>query len=199
MFRLIVIFLVSLILSSCATYTPVSTKPEVKRTWKERQQILSRIDHFQLAGKIAFHSPNDAGSATLNWKENRGQYTVSLFGPLGSNSVKIMGQKGNVTLENTNGQRTHASTPEALVNKELGYRLPVSYLKYWIRGIAVPNLSNQPKLDNYQRLVQLQQAGWNVKFLSYGNVDNIDLPTRIQFSSADLEAKIIVYNWQLKE
>lgn len=183
-------------LTSCTTITTPPEAPTTKLTWQDRQAQLNRLDSWQLKGKIGVHTAQDSGSATVDWLQNRGRYTVSLEGPLGAGGMKLSGQPGNVTLEMSNGKRVTASNPEELLAREWGFNLPVSYLKYWVRGLPAPGAVNT-QFDDYHRLTQLSQSGWRVQFLSYTTINKLDLPTKIEISSSALSSKIIIYDWKL--
>ena len=189
-------FLFVLGLTSCTTISTPPDAPTAKLTWQDRQAQLNRLDSWQLKGKIGVHTAQDSGSATVDWLQNRSRYTVSLEGPLGAGGMKLSGQPGNVTLEMANGKRVTASNPEELLAREWGFNLPVSYLKYWVRGLPAPGAANT-LFDNFHRLTDLTQSGWHVQFLSYTTINKLDLPTKIEISSSTLTSKIIIYDWKL--
>lgn len=192
----LIMFLFAFGITSCTTVTTPPDAPTSTITWQDRQTQLNRIQAWQISGKIAVHTSNDAGSATVNWAQNHGHYTVALFGPLGTNGLKLSGQPGNVTLEMANGKRISASNPEELLAKEWGFNLPVSHLNYWIRGLPAPGTAST-QFDNYHRLTQVNQEGWTVQFLSYTTINKLDLPTKLEITSSSLTSKIIIYDWKI--
>lgn len=185
-------------LNSCTTITtPSDSRPILQRSWDQRKQLLSKIQRFQLNGKIAVQNNRDSGSATLNWMENPRQYTVSLLGPLGSNGMRLTGNAHSVMLQTSDGKHYSATTPEALLARQWGYHLPVSYLKYWIRGLPVTHLPAKTSFDRYHRLRILEQAGSTIQFERYMNVGTIDLPAKLTIRSSNLNTKIIIYRWKI--
>jgi outer membrane lipoprotein LolB len=183
-----------LFLTSCATLPPPSSEP-LKLSWEERKQALQKIDTWKLRGAIAIHTPGESGSASLNWQQKAQTYTISLFGPLGTNAVQINGQPGLVTLRNSQGQEFQATSPEQLLYNQLGWRLPVSHLYYWTRGLPVPSLPAQKAFDPYNRLSRLTQANWQVWFKQYGVFNQQELPTKIVLTHPQLNIKLIIYQW----
>ena len=184
------------LLSACSTMSTPPSAPAVKIPLKTRQVALNQINNWQITGKIGVRSANDSGSATVDWVQHDNRYMISLTGPMGANSMKLTGRPGEVALDMSNGKHFTASSPEELLAKQWGYHLPVSNMKYWIRGLPVPGAISNPRYDSYNRLSSLQQQGWNVQFLSYMNSGGRDVPSRISLNSPALQVKIVVYQWK---
>jgi len=185
-----------LFLSACSTLTPPSSKP-LDLSWKERQQALEQFKSWQLQGVIAVQTPSDNGSANLTWKQNAQTYTISLFGPLGSNAVQIQGKPGLVILQTAQGQSSHAANPEQLLYNQLGWKLPVSHLYYWARGLPVPTLPAEQAFDNHHRLIKLTQQNWQLWFKQYAVFHQKELPTKIILRHPQLNIKIVIYQWEI--
>jgi outer membrane lipoprotein LolB len=193
--RIIFVLGIFLGLAGCTTIAPEAPPSTV--SWETRQTALSRIQGWQLNGKIAVQTSRDSGSATVDWLQRNGSYTVSLLGPLGTSGLKLSGHPGSVTLETSDGKRFTASNPEELLAKQWGFNLPVSYLRYWIRGLPVPGIPSSDHFDPSHRLTDLSQQGWQVQYLSYTRSNNIDLPSKMFISSPTLKVKIIIYSWNV--
>lgn len=187
-------FILFLFLSGCGTLTPPASKP-LALSWSQRQQALEKMDHWQLQGAIAVHSPQDGGSANLTWQQQAQTYTISLFGPLGSNAVQVHGKPGLVTLSTAQGQQFSANSAEQLLYKQLGWKLPVSNLYYWARGLPVPTLPAKQEFDAYHRLSRLNQENWQLQFKQYALFNHRELPTKIVLTHPQLNIKIVIYQW----
>ena len=173
--HILFLFILVSLITSCATVAP--TAPPSQVSWQDRETILNRIQSWQINGKIGVQTAQDSGSATVDWIQNQQNYSVSLLGPLGTNGLKLSGQPGKVTLDMSDGKHFTASNPEELLAKQWGFNLPVSYLRYWIRGLPVPSLPVNSQFDTSHRLTDLMQQGWHVQFLSYTRQNNVDLPS----------------------
>ncbi|HVE45080.1 MAG TPA: lipoprotein insertase outer membrane protein LolB [Gammaproteobacteria bacterium] len=182
-------------LAGCTTIAP---SPPVTKTTKQNQTIaLKQITHWQLNGKIAVQTNKDGGSASLTWMQNNQHYDISLFGPFGTHSIRLYGQKGEAHVKTAEGQSATARSPEDLLAKQWGWHLPVSYLAYWVRGLPVPQLPYKSTLNDAHHLSTLNQAGWQVAFPSYQAVDAVSLPDKIIINSAMLKVKIVIYHWTI--
>jgi outer membrane lipoprotein LolB len=190
---------VSCLLTNCATKpktTPALPIPTTAPSWATRQAALNKLTTFTIKGKIAVQTPQESGSATLDWSQQQDHYLISLYGPLGAGGLKLSGQPGHITLKTNDGKTSTAGSPESLLKKVWGFNVPVSNLRYWVRGIPVPKLAYDSRLDNEHRLRQLIQAGYSIQFLGYTHTDGFDLPNKIFITSPSLKTKLIIYQWQ---
>ncbi len=189
----LVALLASTLLSSCTTVAPTSAPTQ--DTWQTRKAQLERIQNWQLTGKVAVQTAQDSGSATIDWQENHGSYNVSLYGPLGSGAIKLNGRPGRATLTTQNGKTFTANSPEVLLAKNWGFNLPVSYLRYWVRGLPVPGVDANMQFDDYHRVTSFRQQGWQVEVQSYTRAGGAELPSRLAISSASLKGKLVIHEW----
>jgi outer membrane lipoprotein LolB len=197
--KLVLLFLSLLTLTSCVT-TPsnVQSPQNAPITWENRVGTLSSIENWNLQGLIAIRTQKDAFTANWQWQQQKDhRYSISLFGPLGSNAVQLTGSPGQVLLETSDGKKITSTSPESLLEQQLGWRLPVSSLYYWVRGLPVPNVSAQKQFDAYHHLTTLIQQNWTVQYLQYISVNHIDLPRKIALSNSDLNVKIVVNRWSI--
>jgi len=193
-----ILFLMLIIgITSCSHLTPPPATSEVKIPWKDRQTTLNSIHSFKIDGKIAVQTTRDSGSASVNWVQKGNQFNISLLGPLGSNGLKLTGQPGRVSLQTSDGKTYSANSPEQLLAERWGFHLPVSNLNYWVRGLPVPGPAANTQFDNYGRLTQLVQQGWNIQYQSYMRIGKIELPERIYVSSPSLKVKMVIYQWNI--
>lgn len=202
MIKQTLIFILLLSLAGCSSITqtttaPASTEPTPKLTWSERHSQLSSLKQFGLNGKIAVITNKDSGSANLAWSEQSGRYAISLTGPLGSHATRLNGQPGRVTLQDSDGKRYTANSPEQLIAKGWGYQLPISSMVYWVRGIPAPGSQASTHFDGAARLQSLKQLGYSINYSDYASYGHYELPTRINISSAAMRVKLVIYQWQV--
>lgn len=193
---LFIVSFLTILLSGCATVAPPA--PGTVVAWKDRQAALARLQSWQLSGKIAVQTAQDSGSATIDWTQHAGQYSISLLGPLGSGGFKLSGNPREVTVITAEGKQFHAASPEQLLAQTWGFHLPVSYLNYWIRGLPAPVPIANTQYDAYGRLSELKQQGWSIRFQSYTHAGNLDLPSRLAMTSPELNIKMVIYQWQVE-
>lgn len=199
--RILIILFLFMGLIGCATAPTSITTPETPQpvTWGDRVGVLSHIENWDVSAMIAIrnNAKRGADSANMQWQQNKQNYSILLFGPLGSNSVHLTGRPGNVLLEAADGKKLSAKSPEMLLTEQTGYHIPVSNLYYWIRGLPVPAIPAQKRFDNANHLLELNQEGWLVQFLGYTSVNQIDMPDKIFLSNPAMTVKIVIHKWKI--
>jgi len=165
---------------------------------KVSKQNLSSLHDFEAVGKIGFSDGKQGGNASIYWEQHPNAYQVRLYGPLGSGSLQIMGNtSGDVRLLREDGKIIRAKTPEALVHDELGWVIPVSGLRYWLRGLPAPGAPpTRMALDAEQRIWQIQQQGWSILYESYQSLDGLDVPYKLTLKNGPIRLKFIFRRWE---
>ncbi len=181
--------------SGCTTMTPPAAKQSTV-TWDARKTLLARLQSWQINGKIAVATAKDSGTASVDWSQRADNFTISLYGPLGANGIKLNGGPGHVTLHTSDGKTATAATAEQLLAQQWGWQLPLSSLKYWVRGLPVPNIPQQSTFDAAHRLASLNQQGFTIQYQGYTTSHGMDLPQHMSITSPALKSKIIIYQWK---
>lgn len=164
-------------------------------SWNNRQAQLSAIQNWNAQGNLAINTDQKGVNASFNWQQQNANYTIALFGPLGSNRVTLTGGPTQVTLQTPN-QTFTAADPESLMQQQLGWSIPVSNLYYWLRGIPAPGVKVvHESLDMNKHLSQLSQQGWHIIYLRYLSVNGVDLPNRLLLSNSRVQLRVVITKW----
>ncbi len=199
--KLLLVLLASLLLSGCAGLSQresVGGQGDAK-LWQAHKKQIASLDGWQINGKVGIRAPKDSGSGILFWLQRQDYFDIRLSGPLGRGAARLTGRPGEVQLEVANQGRFQAESPEALLEEQLGWRLPVSHLLWWVRGLPAPDSRSQVTLDAGSRLARLEQDGWQVQYLSYTEQNGYSLPERIKLHGADLDVTLVIKDWQPRQ
>ena len=201
----------ALLLLACIFVTACSTRISVpERTgmgagipadWNQREQALLALDRWQLIGKIAVRQPGQAESAVINrWEQDGDAYSLRLSSAfLGLGNVQLDGDGEFLLIRTGNGERYRSDDPEALVQEVTGWRLPLSDLPYWVRGIPAPGSKAELGFGDSNQLKTLLQSGWEVHFQRYA--DALDgrppLPSLITATNGEARVRLAISEWQV--
>ena len=150
-----------------------------------------------MKGKLGIWTAETQEGAQLNWLQCGNTYQIRLSGPLGMGAVVIDGNQEEVTLSQPGKTEWTEKTPEDLMEK-IGWNLPVSSLFHWLRMRPHPKYEFSEERDGGDRLESLSQQGWLVEYQRYQSSETNALPSLIQIKDADLRAKFIISDWDLK-
>ena len=154
---------------------------------------------FNINGRIAVRDvgENKRGfSGGFSWNHQPDNDIVELLTPLGQIAARVTMTATGATIELADGQRATTGEPEAYVARVLGIRLPIRALQYWMQGAPVPGPSIRVEADSVGRLALLWQDGWQVRYGEYASDDFQANPTRIDLTQGDVEARILIGEWQ---
>ncbi len=189
--------LLSFLLSSCTNLSvPQPTSTYQQKPWYLRSQALKRINQWHAQGAFSIHQPNKTVIATYDWQQRDQNYHIRIQSSFNTYSINITGRPGMVMLWRSNKEHFTATTPERLMQEQLGWRLPISDLHYWILGLPAPGMDHR-EYDDYGHLSVLMQNGFTVKFFDYTTVGKVDLPQMLLMTNGHVELRIAIKHWHL--
>lgn len=195
-----VLILAMVVFAGC---TPLRTRtvenPALAQAYQQRLEQLRALDHWALDGRLAISDGQEGGSGNLSWLNDKRITRMSFRGALGKGAWQLQTEASGARLELANGDVHYASSVAELVLKEVGWKVPVEALTWWIKGLAQPDDWETRALDENGRLKKLRQFGWDVDFASYGESDGYWLPTRLSARYGEYSVKIAVREWRLGE
>jgi len=194
-----VFFLALLLVTAC---TPISqVKPEKQSPQSLRQlhhQQVSRIEHWKIQGRILITQGHEAWNAGIRWWEKKGRFQIKLEGPFSQGGMTLNGNRHHVILTASTGKQYAATTPEALLMKTVGMNLPVSALRYWVKGLPDKNRQiDDVEYDQQGRIIHLKQQGWDVKILRYIPFEEVTMPAKIFISHPELSLRLVISDWSV--
>lgn len=184
-----------LTLTGCSSLTTSEQAPPPPvSSWSDHQRQIALLTHWELSGKIGIRSPQDNQSANLFWRQQDQEYAIEMTGPLGQGGARITGQPGNIQVSIAGEGDFQAGSPEALLQDTLGWSVPVEQFQWWVRGLPAPDSPFQQQMNN-NRLNELMQDGWHVRYLRYKQHDIYTLPSKIRLSRDALSITLIIKEW----
>jgi outer membrane lipoprotein LolB len=153
-------------------------------------------DAFGFSGRIAVHEQDRNLSGGIRWSHDPAGDNILLLSPLGQGVMQIETGAEGATLRTADGKLYRAADPEELAWNVTGWRIPVSGLVFWVRGMAEPGDNAHAERDEKGRLQRLKQADWQIEYTAYFDAPDEALPRRIVLSRPEFELKLVVDNWE---
>lgn len=196
-----IVLCLALLSSGCSFFNrnaPLAAENKTISAEKRHQQIQA-MQNWQVSGAIGITVNNKTDMASFTWTQQGNRYEFQTFGPLNIAGIRIAGRPGNVVLYKNANQRIFAHTPEKLMQRELGWSLPLQNIHYWGRGIAAPGVDAKAQYDAFGHITTLQQQGWTIQYLRYQGVEGMDLPRTVVIQHRNLRIKIAFKRWSVNK
>lgn len=159
----------------------------------QREQIKS----WKLNGRLSITSERESGTVTFHWSQDDEAYLMSFNAPLGQGTFALRGgEEDGVYLLTAENKILHADNAETILQQTVGWHVPVSGFRYWVRGLQEPgvDMTNQ-QVDEQGRITEMQQADWSISIKRYMDVDGLALPGKIFMHNDHVKLKLIIQTW----
>lgn len=154
-----------------------------------RGAAFERVGRFAVNLQPVAQAPY-AAQGGFSWRDDGRTLRLDLSTPLGSVLARIQVGQGLSVLEHADGSRESAPSPDDLLELVWGHPMPVSGLRYWIRGQVEPGRAvADERRDGQGRLTALKQDGWEIRLTSYDGQG----PGRIRLLRQDAQGE-----WRLQ-
>jgi outer membrane lipoprotein LolB len=180
--------------TGCATMAPVS--PPLSKG--AQQAKLQKLKNWQFSGAISITQKNSSSIANINWQQHENNYQISLTSILNIAGIELIGNKDQITLIKSGQQQISANTPEELMQKELGWWLPLENVHYWLFAQPAPKSPYHATYYANSALQQLQQQRWQIHYIDYQLVDGFYLPHLVVLDYPSLRLKLVIKKWSLQ-
>ena len=192
---------------------PVAPENPAQALYKQRQSIIRSIDAWAFKGRAAVQRGSEGWSATLHWRQQGNSFRLRIIAPLGRGTYEILRADDQVSLIDADNNIYTATSPDELFAKAIGWRLPISNIEFWIRGLLGPNESpSQLNLGADGLVKDFALHGWRVSILGYQPVsfpalstsankgtstDQLAMPKKLFMNFDDTKVRVVINTWEL--
>lgn len=150
------------------------------------------LQSFTLQGRVSVRYGEESLSGQLNWRADTAGDEVLLSSPLGQGVAGISRNEAGVSLTRPGEPTVMAENVESLTQSELGFRLPLSGLRYWIQAKPDPARASKLRRDAAGSVEQISQDGWKIDYLEFFE----NRPRKMHVSREGLEIRLVIDAWQ---
>ncbi len=190
-----------MLVSGCAYFATEETAAPGDGAAAERAQRhvqgLRAFNDWQLTGRIAVQREDQGFSADLDWRQRGNAFDLRIAAPLNGGTFALAGDDTRVTLLTPRGEQYSAADAESLMARHLGWVIPVSGARWWVRGMPEPGLSvEHERRDPLGRWSDFAQAGWRISILDYREDGEPVLPRKLFLARDALKVRVVVRRWE---
>ena len=154
------------------------------------------FDNWRLIGKIGMQRDGKGFNAEIQWRQAYQDFNLRISAPLNGGTFMMAGGERGVSLTTPKGETYQARDAESLMQRHLGWTIPLAGARYWVRGIPDPALSfTQAVRDDEDRLTDFVQAGWRVSVLDYSIEHGMALPKRLFLTRDEIKVRFAIRAW----
>ena len=149
-------------------FQAIAAKPgHAMRQWGGYLALRASLRQELLAHAKDTDSPA-AVQAMARLQQQADASTLQLLNPLGQTMARISVSPAGATLEVPDRPVQTAPAVETLMQRAIGFPLPMDGLRYWLKPEAAPNTPAQITHDPVSgRISQIRQDDWTIDYLAY--------------------------------
>ncbi len=192
-----VMMLLLLLLAACTRVQVAEQHSDfAKQPFSQRKLALERLANWKIKGSFSVQQQGERHIASYNWLQNDQSYQIEVYASLGLYRLRIEGNPDEARLYQAGEAVISADSASDLLEKRLGWSLPVMNLSYWIRGLPAPG-SYRGDYDAYGHVIRIVQQGWQVGLSHYVTIKSLDLPRILDIRGEGLKIRVAIKEWDI--
>jgi outer membrane lipoprotein LolB len=194
--RLAIAFVVVLLAACAAPRTRPLQQPneQLLAGQTAREQKLAADSNWGLSGRLGVSDGHDGGSGSLEWTQHGAQFRFSVHAPVTGKTWTLSGRPQHAVLEGLRDQPVDGDDAAALLEHELGWRVPVAELAYWVRGMRAA-LDARIAFGADGLPATIVEAGWTVQYQDYDTTRQPPLPGKVFASKGEYKVRLAIRDW----
>jgi outer membrane lipoprotein LolB len=185
--------ILAMVLSGCVTQDADTSRPG-DASFTERERRLRSVSNWEMRGRIAVDTGNDAWQGRFTWWQDADALRVLIRGPLNSRPVEITGDGAELTVRTRRETRV-LEDPESQLSELLGWWLPITSLPSWLLGLPDERYPAATIVLENDVLSTLVQRAWELQYGAYELQDFAQIPASIRLANAPLELVVTIDAW----
>ncbi len=187
------------LLAACAGQRVQTLAPDAASLARqaEREQDLAAHDSWTLQGRLGVSDARDSGSGALDWSQDGHGFRFAVHASITGKTWILSGDASHAVLEGLREQPVRGDDAAELLQRELGWRVPIAELTYWARGLRAPGEARiQFRADGLPG--EIDQSGWTVQYLDYDTSRTPALPSKVFATKGDTRVRLAIRAWALR-
>lgn len=197
MMRSLAITLLGVATFALVACAPQRLRPDASglQAQDQREAALAPITDWQLTGRLGVSDGRDSGTGSLTWTRHGDRYQFELHAPVTGKTWLLSGDASHAQLQGLRDETLEGNNAASLLQRELGWRVPVAQLSWWARGLRAPGKA-ELSLRGDGLPARIVQDGWQVDFLDYDETQSPPLPRKLFAQSGNYKVRLAIQRWQ---
>jgi outer membrane lipoprotein LolB len=186
----------ALLLGACAAQQHKASRPDAAGLAAQvlRETTLERRADWSLRGRLGVSDGHDSGSGSLEWIQKTSAFRFSVHAPVSGKTWVLGGDDAHARLEGLREQAVEGGDAASLLERELGWKVPVAELRYWVRAQRAPGMADvEFREDGLPAMIA--QGGWTVRYVDYDLAQDPPMPSKVFASRGDYTVRLAIREW----
>lgn len=193
--------LMPVLLAACASAPRVRIQSDASllQAQASREQRLAGADHWTLQGRLGVSNGSDGGSGSFSWTQDGDRYDFELRGPaISGANFRLSGGPDGALLEGLKGGPLRGPDAEVLMQRALGWKVPLRDLRAWVLGLRADSGPVELSFGEDRLPLLLKQDGWTVDYREWDASRKPPLPKKVYAAKAPYKVKLSIESWQFR-
>ena len=152
---------------------------------------------FDILGRVLAIGEGRAFSSGFRWRHDADADEIWLLSPTGQVLAHIAATADEATLTAADQQQYRALSAESLMQRALGWALPLDRLQHWVRGTVIPGRVVAAAVrDAPGRLSELEQDGWRIHYAYAEAPAGTQQPRRLDLIRGTQQIRLVIDEWR---
>ncbi|AOJ70039.1 MULTISPECIES: lipoprotein insertase outer membrane protein LolB [Burkholderia] len=156
-------------LAGCATQ-PERASASIAPNALQTEQNRAYTGRFAVQYQDQLGNPRNV-YGNFDWQEQDASVSLELRSPLGQTLAVVKSAPSGASLELPNRQPQYAPDVGELMQRALGFALPLDGLRYWLLPTPAPATPATTVRDPQDgtRIKEIRQDGWTIDYIAYAD------------------------------
>nr|WP_225444473.1 lipoprotein insertase outer membrane protein LolB [Pseudomarimonas arenosa] len=170
---------------------------QAEQAQQQRELTLQAHDRWRMSGRVAVSANGEGGSGAVLWVEHEQGTDFELRAPVTGRSWRLQVREQGALIEGLEGGPLSDPDPQRLLRESVGWDIPLSSLRYWVRGARAPGPA-QIEFAEDGWPARIEQQGWTVEFREWMDTASGRMPKRVFASRGDQRVRLAASRWQFE-
>lgn len=183
------------LVAGCAVREP---RPEGE--WlAEREAWFESRQQWSVRGRLGLSDGDRGGTLSMRWQADGSNHVVVLRTVAGGRQWRLEMGPVESTLTGSDIGRLRGPDPDALVERAVGWPIPVRWMSQWLRGLPAPRGARTDYADD-GALESLSWGGWALAFERWNRLDGsgVLLPARVTARNPPYRVRAALSGWRFE-
>ncbi len=182
------LLLILLLSSGCSDRV---VKPVEDTYHLNERSVFYELKKWGFKGRLAVSDTKESWTASIEWTHTEEKDALKLSGPLGQSAIKIILTENSVILDRGEETVLQSSEINAFIEAQLGMKIPINSLRYWVLGLTHPDKSFVKLADGFE------QEKWIIQYSQMQQIDKQWMPRKLKALQNKTRLKLVIDSWVL--